>query len=251
MPQHYPIIGLPTRSDTSGSYRGSQIDAQNSSYSRALIAYGGIPILIPVSVTGQMLDTLFDRVDALLFTGGGDIAPRFYNQSPLVENLSDVQPERDAQEIALVNLAIERQKPFFAICRGIQVLNVAAGGELWQDLETQNSKVARHDFYYQDDRLPRNYIAHDVKLSEASLLRRVLNTDTLPVNSLHHQAIKTVASSLKIAGQAADGVVEVLEVPDHPFGVGVQWHPEELFAEQAESRALFNAFVTAARNGHR
>jgi len=248
MSLYYPIIGIPCRPDISGLYRGSPVDAQNVSYTQAVIKSGGIPILIPVAVNGPMLETLFDQVDGLLFSGGGDIEPSFYNQSPQVENLSDVQIERDERELQLMRMAIERRKPFFAICRGIQVMNVAAGGTLWQDLASQNPNSIRHDFYYQDDQLPRNYIAHEVKLTESSLLRKVLRQPCVAVNSLHHQAINQVAAGLIASGRAEDGVVEVLETPGHPFGVGVQWHPEELFAEQDSARQIFAAFIAASRN---
>lgn len=250
MSQYRPIIGIPCRSDTSGLYPGRPVDAQNVAYSDAVIQSGGIPILLPVFLTGEMLHTLFNQIDGIIFSGGGDIDPTFYDQPPLVENLSDVQIARDEHEIGLMRLAIHQYKPFFAICRGVQVMNVAAGGDLWQDLASQNPDTIRHDFYYHDDQLPRNYIAHEVRLEQESRLRLILQDNCVRVNSLHHQAIRQVAPSLKAVGRAKDGVVEVLEVPDHPFGVGVQWHPEELYAEHIEARKMFDAFIDAARNGH-
>lgn len=250
MSSYAPIIGIPCRFDTSGYYPGRPVDAQNVSYSQAIMQSGGIPILIPVAVTGDMLETLFDRMDGVLFSGGGDVDPACYHQPRLVENLSDIQTERDEHELRLARMAIERRKPFLAICRGIQVMNVAAGGTLYQDLATQNPNTIRHDFYYLDDKLPRNYIAHDVHVAEASLLRNIVQTERVPVNSLHHQAIYHVADSLRIAGQAEDGIVEALEVPDHPFALGVQWHPEDLYAEHESARKLFAAFVQASKNGH-
>ncbi len=250
MSSYCPIIGIPCRSDTSGYYPGRPVDAQNVSYSHAIMQSGGIPILIPVAVTGDMLETLFAQMDGVLFSGGGDIDPAYYHQPRLVENLSDIQVERDEHELRLARMAIARRKPFLAICRGIQVMNVAAGGSLYQDLATQNPNTIRHDFYYTDDQLPRNYIAHDVRVNESSLLSKIVQTERVPVNSLHHQAIYHVADSLAVAGQSDDGVVEALEVPGHPFGLGVQWHPEELFFEQETARKLFTAFVTASKNGH-
>lgn len=250
MSSYCPIIGIPCRLDTSGYYPGRPVDAQNVSYSNAIMQSGGIPVLIPVAVTGEMLETLFDKVDGVLFSGGGDVDPACYYQPRLVENLSDIQTERDEHELRLARMAMERRKPFLAICRGIQVMNVAAGGTLYQDLATQNPNTIRHDFYYLDDQLPRNYIAHDVQVAEASLLRKIVQTDRVPVNSLHHQAIYHVADSLKVAGQAKDGIVEALEVPDHPFALGVQWHPEDLFTEHDSARKIFAAFVQASKNGH-
>jgi len=148
-------------------------------------------------------------------------------------------------------MAIERHKPFLAICRGVQVMNVAAGGNLWQDLYTQYPQAMRHDYFYNDDRLPRSYIAHEVTLEKETLLSKIVGTSRLPVNSLHHQAVKDIPPTLRAGGRADDGVIEVLEAVDHPFGLGVQWHPEELVAHQETARKIFSAFVDASRNGHK
>ena len=251
MLDYRPIIGVPCRCDTSGLYPGRPVNAQNTAYTDSILHSGGLPILIPVEITGDLLATLLNQIDGILFTGGGDIDPSFYNEQPVVDNLSDIQTERDLQELELIKMAIDHQKPFFAICRGVQVMNVAGGGTLYQDLATQNPNIIRHDFYYSDDQLPRNYVAHDVQLEEKSLLRNVLQSDTVAVNSLHHQAIKEVGPMLTATGRASDGVVEVLEIPDHPFALGVQWHPEELFVEYESARKMFAAFIDASRNGHK
>ncbi len=250
MSKYRPLIGIPCRPDTSGLYPNRPINAQNLAYSNAIIQAGGIPVLIPVEVRGESLKNLIDRVDGLVFCGGGDIDPVFHDQPPQVDNLSTIQKDRDTHELELIRLAIENYKPFFAICRGIQVMNVAAGGSLWQDIYSQYSQAMRHDYFYHNDKLPRNYIAHEVRLEKSSLLSKILETDRLPVNSLHHQAARDIAPSLKTAGYADDGVVEVLEVANHPFGLGVQWHPEELVAEHESARKMFNAFVEVSRNGH-
>lgn len=193
---------------------------------------------------------MFNQVDGLLFTGGGDVDPTFYNEAPAVDNLSDVQKVRDIHEIELMRLAMEMQKPFFAICRGIQIMNVAVGGTLWQDIARQYHQPIRHDFYYTDNRFPRYYIAHDVKVKNESLLGQILGQDRISVNSLHHQGIKNVAPVLRVSALADDGLVEALEVKDHPFGLGVQWHPEELIDEHESARKIFAAFVETVRNGN-
>jgi putative glutamine amidotransferase len=251
MSDYYPIIGVPCRPDVSGLYPSRPINAQNQTYINAIIQAGGIPILIPVEITGKLLETVLHQVNGLVFSGGGDIDPIYYNESPMTDNLSDIQKDRDELEFQLIRLAIESHKPFFAICRGIQVMNVAIGGNLWQDLASQCPQAMRHDYYYQDEQLPRNYIAHEVKLEKSSLLSKILETDRLSVNSLHHQAAKEIAPSLRAAGYADDGIVEVLEAPNHPFGLGVQWHPEELVAEQETARKIFAAFIEVSRNGHK
>lgn len=251
MSQYQPLIGIPCRPDTSGLYPKRPINAQNLSYSNAVIQAGGIPVLVPVEVTGELLTELFTRIDGIIFCGGGDIDPVFYNEPPMVENLSTIQKDRDAHEIALIRMAMERHKPFLAICRGVQVMNVAAGGSLWQDLYTQYPQAMRHDYFYNDDRLPRSYIAHEVTLEKETLLSKIVGANRLPVNSLHHQAVKDIPPTLRAGGRADDGVIEVLEAVDHPFGLGVQWHPEELVAQQETARKIFAAFVDASRNGHK
>ena len=245
-----PLIGMSCRPDTSGLYPKRPINAQNLAYTNAVIQAGGIPILIPVEVTGESLHDLFHQVDGLVFCGGGDIDPAYYNESHKVDNLDSIQKDRDEHELEFMRMALADSKPFFAICRGIQVMNVAAGGNLYQDLYSQYPQAKRHDYFYDDERLPRNYIAHEVVLSESSLLSRILNADRVLVNSLHHQAPKDIAPSLRVAGCADDGVIEVLEAPNHPFGLGVQWHPEELVSEHESARRMFAAFIEASRNGH-
>jgi len=251
MSKYQPLIGIPCRPDTSGLYPKRPVNAQNLAYSNAVIQARGIPVLIPVEVTGEILQDLFERVDGLLFCGGGDVDPVFYDEPYLVDNLATIQNNRDAHELELIRLAMEKGKPFLAICRGLQVMNVAAGGNLWQDIYSQYPNALRHDYYYNDDRLPRNHIAHEVKVESSSLLGKIAQTNRMPVNSLHHQAAKEIAPTLKAIAYADDGIIEALEVPNHPFGLGVQWHPEELVAEHESARKMFDAFINVARNGHK
>ena len=246
---YYPLIGIPCRADTSGIYPGRPVNAQNNAYINAVIQAGGLPILIPLQVQGELLQALFRQVDGLIFSGGGDIDPVYYNEIPQVDNLQQIHRGRDEFELGLMQMALQASKPFLAICRGIQVMNVASGGKLWQDITRQHAQPIRHDYYYDDNPdFPRNYLAHEVKLDQASLLAKILETDQLQVNSLHHQGVKEVPPSLKAAGHAPDGLVEVLEARDHPFGLGVQWHPEELVADQLAARQIFTALIVAARN---
>jgi len=251
MPNYQPIIGIPCRGDISTIYQGRPIQAQNTAYLTALIQAGGIPILIPLNLQFEQLDLILNQIDGLLFAGGGDIDPTYYDETPTVNNLSDVQTERDELEITLIKKAMAIKKPFFAICRGIQVMNVANGGTLWQDIETQNPQARRHDYYYKqpnDD--TRELLAHEIEIESASLFGEISKCTSVAVNSLHHQGVKTVAPNLKVVGQADDGLVEAIEVTNHPFGLGVQWHPEELVATQPHAQQLFTAFIKAAREHH-
>ncbi len=250
MTSYHPLIGIPCRADTSGTYPGRPVNAQNNSYIKAVAQAGGLPILIPLEINGASLEALLNRVHGFVFTGGGDIDPAFYNQTPQVENLGHIQRRRDEVELTLMKMAIKTGKPFLAICRGLQVMNVAGGGNLWQDLAGQKPDTMRHDYYYDEIRYARNYIAHEVTLDKSSLLSKILDAGRLAVNSLHHQAAKDIPASLRATGYADDGVVEVLEVLGHPFGLGVQWHPEELVPEHETACKIFEAFVEAAGNNH-
>lgn len=245
---HKPRIGVPCRGDISGLYRGRPINAQNVSYLKAIIEAGGVPFLIPVVADGEVLRTLFTMADGILLTGGGDVDPGNYRQAPS-EFLSDVQPDRDRQEITLIQWCLAEGKPLFGICRGIQVMTVAAGGSLWQDLARENPRAQRHDYYYNDDSFPRDFLAHQVRLEPDSVVARALAQETVEVNSLHHQAVRDLLPPFRVVGRAGDGVVEAIEAPGHPFAVGVQWHPEELLHKRPEAGRLFSAFVSACVNG--
>lgn len=242
-----PLIGIPCRSDGSMIYHGRHINAQNSSYIRAVISAGGAPFLIPLEARDEVLLVLFEKSDGILLTGGGDIAPEFFGETPR-SCLEDVQSMRDELELALVRWVLAGSKPLLGICRGIQVMNVAAGGSLYQDIASQRPDADRHDFFYSSN-YPRDYLAHSVDVESDSQLSRALSAQQLLVNSLHHQALKDVPEHFRVVARSPDNLIEGIEVTQHPFAIGVQWHPEELVASQESARHLFLAFVDACRNG--
>jgi putative glutamine amidotransferase len=182
-------------------------------------------------------------VDGLLLPGGGDVLPSIYGQ-PAHKTFSAAEPGRDDYELELARRASEADLPVLAICRGIQVLNVARGGSLVQDIAEQVGTTVNHVL-----REPPHAIAHDVWITEGTLLDRLmrerLQSDTCPVNSRHHQAPMTLGSGLVASATAPDGVVEAIEDPGKRFCLGVQWHPEN-FYRTGEFRSLFEGFVEAA-----
>lgn len=236
-----PVIGVtssyaPPKDNKFGSVSISE------SYLQAVMQAGGIPVVIPVGLPEEDLQAAFARVDGLLLTGGGDIDPSRFN-GPSHPRIYDIDPARDTLEIGLARLAAERSKPFMGICRGIQVMNVALGGTLYTDITDQLDGALRHDYY---PNIPRDMLAHSISVIAGSRLAKILGgRETLTVNSLHHQGIQQVAAGLRIAAHAPDGLVEAVELPGHPFGLGVQWHPEWL-QEHAPHRALFRALIRAA-----
>jgi len=183
-------------------------------------------------------------VDGLLLPGGGDILPSIYGEAAH-RTYAAAEPGRDDYELELARRAIEGNVPLLAICRGIQVLNVARGGSLVQDIPDQVGGSVNHTL-----REPAVAIAHDVWITEGSLLDRLmrerLDSDACPVNSRHHQALNTLGEGLTVSATAPDGVIEAVEDPTRHFCLGVQWHPEN-FYRTGEFRALFEAFVEAGR----
>jgi putative glutamine amidotransferase len=181
---------------------------------------------------------------ALLLTGGGDVSPALYGEAPH-ETYQASEPGRDDYEIALVTAAMAAGLPIFAICRGMQLLNVALGGTLIQDIPTMVNGAAAHSVPE-----PRFAIAHEVWIAKgsrlATLMAEKLDGDTCQVNSRHHQAVKTVARGWEVTATAPDGVIEAMEFPGDQFRLAVQWHPEN-FWRTGEFRPLFEAFVDAAR----
>lgn len=190
-------------------------------YYKSIIKAGGIPMVIPPSDDMSIIAGLLDSVDGILLSGGADINPLFMGEEP-VNELHNINPYRDRQELLIVKMAANRQIPIFGICRGLQVMNVALGGTIYQDIYSQiDGKLIKHS---QD--LDRAYASHLVNLEEDSMLSQIINATTLPVNSFHHQAIKDVAPGFKVCAIASDGVIEAIESTEYKSMIGVQWHPE-------------------------
>ena len=213
------------------------------SYVNALLRAGAAPLLIPHIADTATLRVLLGRLDGLLLPGGGDIDPERYGESRH-EKCNEPSAERDDTELALARWAVEAGMPVLGICRGIQVLNVALGGSLYQDIGAQIPGAERHDWYPNH---PRDRLSHAVTITPDTRLAHMVGAISLPVNSLHHQSVKDVASGLVVSARSPDGIVEAVEAPQHPFTIGLQWHPEELAGSDARAQRLFDAFVETSR----
>ena len=234
-----PVIGLTTYTDQ--NKYGYPVAALMHSYIAAVTDAGGIPVLIPSGLTEEARRSLLSRLDGILLTGGGDIAvDRFGGE--LHPHVEGVDRERDELEIDLLQTAAKSHKSFLGICRGFQVVNVALGGTLYTHIQDQFPGALKHDY---DSGLQRQLLAHEVKIERNTHLAGILGESQLNVNSLHHQGVKDLAPVLCPAAYAPDGLVEAVELPGHPFGMAVQWHPEWL-TDQPATRRLFRAFVDAA-----
>ncbi len=216
-------------------------------YVEELCKAGGVPWLIPLlSHDNETLHEIFVRLDGVFITGGVDVDPAAYGEekTPLC---GTTDPDRDAVEIALLRHALQRQLPVFAICRGMQILNVACGGTLYQDVATQVPAALKHDYFSGSDEPDRKHLAHDVAVRPGSRLGEILRETVVPVNSIHHQAIKDLAPTLTATAHAPDGVIEAVEGKNGQYLIGVQWHPEELTESHPGMARLFRSFVDATR----
>ena len=240
--QKRPLIGCTTYRKTADQNPPIDLFGLMPTYLEAIVAAGGIPIMIPLGLSDQDLQLIFERVDGLLLPGGGDVDPEFYHGQAHV-SLWGIDRDRDRVEFFLARAAVTRPKPLLAICRGHQVFNVALGGTLWVDVSSQMPNAIKHDHFGVH---PRNYVAHDVKLQPDSKLSLCLGRDQTDVNSLHHQGIRDLAPELTAVAVAPDGLIEAVEVVGHPFAVGVQWHPENLIHDDPAMLALFEGLVTAS-----
>ncbi len=216
--------------------------AVNSAYLQAVLLAGGTPVAIPYPLSAQRLLDFYDQLDGILFTGGvEDIDPALYGH-PKHPSITEIDRERDQLEITLIKRLAAEGKSFLGICRGIEIINVALGGTLYTDIEEQRPGSIPHSYPYDP---PLNSLVHTVKTEPSSILSKILGDEDVWVNSFHHQGIRDVAPVLKATAHASDGLVEGLELPGHPFGLAVQWHPEE-FTDLEPMLNLFRALVNSS-----
>lgn len=214
-----PIIGISVNIDDHTS-------RLHEAYIRSVINTGGVPILIPATDDMDALREIVERIDGLLLSGGSDIEARYFGESDL-EGLTDVIPERDTYDFLLLKVASDRQLPIFGICRGMQVMNVAFGGSLWQDIPSQyHTNTIRHSVLT-DKEKP----AHGVEIEKPSIISEIIGCGETGVNSRHHQALKEIAPGFRVTATASDGITEAIEAFPLYRMLGVQWHPENMATE--------------------
>lgn len=245
-----PLIGVTgyymDRNDAArlGVYGGFDRDLSVSSYdyTRSVERAGGIPVVLPVTDL-ELVDELLDRLDGLLLSGGTDISPACYGEFP-IKALGRVEAERDTFELALCKRALARDMPVFGICRGLQLLNVALGGSLHQDLQ----RALGPDVFHAHTQFRKWQATHEIAIEPDSWLHRVAGADRLGVNSLHHQAVNRLGDGLSVAARSLpDGVVEAVESTAHTAVFAVQWHPEMMAEKSRTQQSLFEYFVSCAR----
>lgn len=212
-------------------------------YMKAIRDAGGIPVILPLEADEEDLRQLLLQADGVLFTGGPDIHP-FYFGEETQRFCGNVSMKRDSMELSLLNLSVEMKKPILGICRGIQLLNIGLGGDVYQDLPSQFEEdfpIAHTQPFGYD--IP----SHTVSVTDGTLLSKITQSGSIRVNSMHHQAVRKVAPGLVASGFAPGGLIEAVEMPGYPFFLGVQWHPEYLWEHDDAARRIFGYFVDAAR----
>jgi putative glutamine amidotransferase len=230
-----PLIGLTaSRSPENSTITISEV------YNQAVSQAGGAPVLIPLGVPEQTLLDILSRLDGIIFTGGGDIEPARYGAANGHPKLGEVDLERDRVELFLYPEVTRRGLPFLGICRGIQLINVAAGGTLYIDIPDQRPGALKHDYHG----YPRVHLAHPVAVDNERLAG-ILGSTQVEVNSFHHQGVEKLATGLRATAFSPDGLIEALELPGYPFGLAVQWHPECML-DVPSMQNLFRAFIEAS-----
>jgi len=237
-----PIIGISSSVivDEAGSFAGYKRAYVNKDYVDAVVRAGGVPLIIPFSTDKEVIISQAQLIDGLILSGGHDISPYNYEQEPNPK-LGETFPERDTYDMLLLEESKKRNIPIIGICRGFQLINVAAGGTLYQDLSLIPGNILKHDQVSNP-----TLKTHKVEIKENSVISSIFGKETM-VNSFHHQVIDKVANDFIVVAKASDGVVEAIEHKTYKFLVAVQWHPEMLAVNCEKARELFSKFVEEAK----
>jgi len=241
-----PIIGLSASMLTidTGRLLGRERVFVGQDYIKAIVQAGGIPVVLPIIDSEEYAVRQLDLVDGLILSGGYDVDPNFFGEEPH-PLLEATYLQRDLHEMALLRHAYEKKMAVLGICRGMQLINVAFGGDLYQDLSDFEHKILQHN---QNNNLHQG--THAVDLEKGTILEKVFKQKSIRTNSLHHQAVKVLADGFQVSARSRDGVIEAIEKNDYPFMLGLQWHPELMVEADPNTLDLFKAFMTACKPGN-
>ncbi|HDL85415.1 MAG TPA: gamma-glutamyl-gamma-aminobutyrate hydrolase family protein [Candidatus Acetothermia bacterium] len=232
-----PIIGIVVSLN-----KEREFYVGGKAYVDAIQSAGGVPLLLAAIDDESMVSEFFAQLDGVLLPGGPDVDPVHFGEEPMY-NYTAIDPERDHVEILLAKLALQNNIPILGICRGIQMLNVAAGGDIYQDIAAQREGTLIHG-----QKAPRWYPTHAVDVQPGTKLFKILGESRLRVNSFHHQAVRNVAPGFRVSALSSDGVIEGIEHSSLRYAVGVQWHPERMWRKYLVFKRLFVALIDEASN---
>lgn len=238
-----PIIGITPQLDIDSPFRSVRLFPQ---YQKSIEKAGGIGIMIPLTEDEEVLRQIIDMCDGFLFTGGQDVHPSMYGETESSHLIrpTGYAPERDKFESIFYPLVKEANKPLLAICRGFQIINVLHGGSIVQELtyDENNPDSIYHPAWGDNEK------GHEILVTEDTHLKNIFNSSEIYVNSFHHQGIKDLGSRLTVSGISPDGLIEAFDIEDMDFGVGVQWHPEVLYAHDIDDGKLFKALINEIKS---
>jgi putative glutamine amidotransferase len=212
-------------------------------YPEGITAAGGIPVILSILNQEEDIEAIADRLDGFVFSGGQDVDPQYYGEA-LLRFSNEIYPPRDQLELRLLRAVMNRDKPIFGVCRGLQLINVALGGTLYQDIDQQVKREFQIQHFQQNNY---EFPVHQVNIEKNSRLYEIIGTETIRVNSMHHQAIAHLSPQLIAAAASGDGLVEAVEIRDLTFGLAVQWHPEFLWQQDDNTLKIMRAFIEAGR----
>jgi putative glutamine amidotransferase len=242
-----PIIGITAGRTYNLRYpKAPAVIGQQFTYVDAIERAGGVPLILPIVRDEDVLRQLYELCDGIISAGGNDISPKQYG-AQRVSHTKHLHPRRDTQERTLIHWAITDDKPLLGICRGMQLMNISQGGNLYQDIPTQLPQAGLHEIPAGVANDREHQIVHQLRIEPHSLLAEILELTAIGANSYHHQAINDIGENLRAIAWAEDGIIEAIELPGKRFVLGVQSHPESLEAEiEPDWRKLFSALVEEA-----
>lgn len=215
-------------------------------YPEGIAAAGGIPVILSLMTKDEDIEAIAERLDGFIFSGGQDVDPLQYGE-PLLKYSGEIYPPRDDLELRLLKAVIKRNKPILGVCRGLQLINVALGGTLYQDINKQMKRDYQIQHFQQNNY---EYPVHEVTIGNNSILYEIMATDKIRVNSMHHQGIARLSHQLTATALSEDGLVEAAEIKEITFGLAVQWHPEFLWKNDEKTLKMFQVFVEAAKKNN-
>ena len=239
-----PIIGILANIEIMNKelFLGCEKSSLNYDYIQSIMQTGGIPIILPVAQDKQLIEMQMNLIDGILLTGGDDVHSLLYGEEPH-PSLGYINPKRDQFELDSIAIAYAQKKPILGICRGAQIINVAFGGTLYQDL----SQISNKDSIKHAQNAPLYVASHTIEILPSTKLHEIFGQTHLQTNTFHHQAVKDLAKDFIINAKTKDGVIEGIEKNNYPFLMGVQWHPERMIHHDPKMLKLFNTFINQAK----